>query len=554
MTQAASSIQPSQEKHAVVCDVTKAVLEEWCTQFPDSALLTSLQELVSTASTWTTLPSGRLVEIAYGVIIAGIHAHPDATSNALSEALKTIGPEGYASGDQMNYLIRIPSALSPFWTADLLEKSLADRNIQGISWPVLEDMIQQKTFDRWVCVASGTQPVPGNDACFTDVVGVYGPAGDLEPSGDYSDRPLLALRVQAVHPDTVLVEKKSPTEGQAGENIYGETVIGPKGIDYDFLPWEGARLSPEGDRLIAGMEGFALVESGHLVVTDGRVLDSGSISGDRPVQFSHSIRIQDELNTETPIESSGYVILEKEVRQASIQAGKSILSRGAIQAQPSVELSAKTNIVVQSLLNVHAVAQGSVYCNGPLVDSNVEARRVWCGGEDAAIRGGRIQAWDDVHADVLGAAEGIKTEIIIAEEQKTLKSRQRDLRIRMDDRKTQINKLSAALSKLPEELIQLHEKAQKLRMSVLNLKKEVKQIARSLRTITLQLQAGRDAPRTVRARAKIYPGVTVRIFGKPFVVDETLGPTCITWADGDIVCLPYQERSWSDGLGGSTLW
>lgn len=551
MADTVQGAKQAQSGTQAICSSLREVLAEWSSEEPASALLPELDKVSTHLQEWSTaLPLPRLKEIVREMVHLALQTHPQLPLEKLRNLMESVGPDGYPSGDRMMYQILIPKPLQQAWTPQTLQNYLESCiGLQGILKAEVEAIWSRSLFSRWVCVAKGTQPVPGADAILTDEAGVYGKKGELEPFGEYADSPHLALNFCPVEAETVVIRKQRAQEGTPGTDVYGETVSGPMGINHEFLPYKNLVLSPDGSTLQAREPGFAFVERGVLETTDATVVNADTLTLEAPCEVPNSVGLKGTVTDGKQLKSGGMLFLHDDTAHADLSARRSIVSRGTIGRGAPCVLTAGGDVIARSLVATTVTAEGSVYIIGPVSDCSIQARRVWCRGESAVLKGGTIRAWDDVCADELGADPAVKTEIVLGSERTELQQENAATLSRIEERKVQISKVSAALSRLPKELIQLHQKAHQLRLSLLNLKKELNLLRKRQQKLVQMIQKGKDASRTVRARCRVYPGVSIRICGFTHIVEETLGPTCFTLVERDIVSMPFYEREWTDGFG-----
>lgn len=443
----------------------------------------------------------------------------------VSDVNLMLGPELFISQDRMVCLAHIPAILQDYWTAESLREALAQKEItNGIQDEAIEQIFANQQFDQWVVVAKGSPPVPGKDAVLEDPLGLLSAQSAAERSTskgtiDHRDR----LRFQLVKPETVLFQKTPAEPGDAGKDVYGQMAPSPLGVDVEMPTVENAQTSEDGLTITAGIKGCVYVDEGKVKVAETFVIDSDVNYQVGDIDTPVNVFVRGGVLPDFTVRSGGEICVEGVIEACQVESKGSLICRGGIEGKNKHQITSGKDLFSKYIKNGNVFARRSLLVNGNIVQSNVTAARVKCEGEGAAITGGRIEASDDVCADMLGSDLEVKTEIILGEELPRLQKRQQAL-------EEKLQSLSAPASN-GGDATQAQSESE-----------TPEAIQAELEQVKQEIEVSKNANRMVRARKAIYPGVLIRIQGKTLQVRKTMGPSTIQLAKGKLVTLPFVER------------
>ncbi len=275
-------------------------------------------------------------------------------------------------------------------TVDKLKDALFDKGIvKGIvTDEMIEGFIKSSGFKtKSFRAAKGIVPIQGKNAKLEFFFNTdYLQAGGLSENGaiDFKDRG----EIPHVEEGTVLAEKTPMVESRTGQNIYGDEIGTIPGEDILLKIGKGAKLSEDGFKVIAAVNGFPKYTlSGHVFVhqeyaTEGDVdYETGHIQYDGNVNIKGRIKSGFKVsgNNITAVELDGGILTaDGDVNiTGGINEGK-IYSRGNVYARfiHKSEIICMGNVVVEKeIVDSQVESSGScVVQNGKLISSNISSK------------------------------------------------------------------------------------------------------------------------------------------------------------------------------------
>jgi hypothetical protein len=234
---------------------------------------------------------------------------------------------------------------------------------------------------------------------------------------------------------------------------------------------------------------------------DGAVLIKGSVS-DFTVKASRDIEINGNVG------------------KAVIEAGGHLFIKGGIQGKGEAQIKAGRDLATKFIENANVMSDGSIYVNGHVMNSTVEARlSVIADGKRAHIVGGRIMAYDRIQADSLGSRDNVTTKIEMVSpvlQKKWEDEQKKVLEPQIMTAYDMLKKLKDALAKLEEKREQqggmLLPKEQafydRLGEERNRAQEELEKKLANLETIKKGMDAFR---KEVRVLGTVYVGVSIQI-------------------------------------------
>lgn len=266
---------------------------------------------------------------------------------------------------------------------------------------------------RQVVVARGRAPVPGEDAAVEYHELLQTPSGYPQIRDDGTADFFALNMVRNVQEGMVLATRRPPGKGQVGTDVLGRTLPAADGRDVRLRAGTGARLSPDGQSVLAAMEGHASVDAqGEIRVSPVFVVEGDVDYSTGNIDFVGTVVIRGDLSPGFAVKAGQNVEVHGGVMGGIIEAGGDVMvrygiiggGRGEVTAGGKVqcrfveggEIRAGTDVaVVEGILNARVSAVGKVSVSG----------------SRGSIIGGRIRARTEVSARVLGSPAGTPTEI-----------------------------------------------------------------------------------------------------------------------------------------------
>ena len=244
--------------------------------------------------------------------------------------------------------------------------------------------------------AKGIEPVKGKNAkieYFFDTD--YLKAGGVSASGkiDFKDRGI----IPQVEKGTVLAEKTPLKESFSGKTIFNKELVINKVQDIKLRYGQGAKLSEDGLKILATVNGSPKLTWAGLVVVNKEYVTKGDVNYQTGhVKYDGNIKIKGCIKD--GFEVRGNDITAQEIEGGIIHAeGNLNITNGINEAK----IYAKGNVYTKFIHNSKIVCMGNIYITKEIVDSEIETSGA-CLTKDGKIISCKITAKMGVFAKQLG--------------------------------------------------------------------------------------------------------------------------------------------------------
>ncbi|MBI1387366.1 MAG: DUF342 domain-containing protein [bacterium] len=499
-----------------------------------------------------SLPESRqqesLVSLLQQLAPAFVSASDEATAkNILNQAVCMIGADIEISADKMSAFLFIPSSLGPYWTPETLLQALNDAGVtNGVDIKAVHALLKDKKFDKRVRVARGGPPIAGKDASLVDPMGLMKHVNfvgmEIGTRVDFKEKTFYS----AVKKGEILLRKIPADPGKPGADVHGDSIPSIPGVDISFPQNTNCALSKDGLELAAAVDGCAYMNGTTLNVSPSININGNVDYKSGNVKTAVAVQVTGDVLSEFSIASDAEIAVGGIIEGAKVNARQSLLCKRGIEGKDKAFIVSGGDVQCQYIKNATVQAERKIVAQGEIMQSHVKARRVHCEGEDGAIIGGRVLAWEDVCAKTIGSELGVRTEIILGEELPELHEQAGRLEKMLQDKNEQMEKLKEMRKKFPPNASEEDEKFRIFMENYNKTESELQSLEARTSKAKADLHASESALRTVRAEKTIYPGVIIRILGKGMEIRKPTGPTTITFADGKLTPSPYQERVFDD--------
>ena len=279
------------------------------------------------------------------------------------------GMELTVSADKMEAYVtktdEFDDTLTPEDMINALEEHFIVRGVVGED--LIRGFIQSRGFKKkGFLVAKGTAPVKGRDAAieyFFDTDHLK--AGNIDEEGniDFKDRG----EIPQVNQETVLVEKTPMKESAGGINIYGEEISVPPAADIKFKYDKGVKLSEDGLKILAAVNGFPRLSWAGAVSVD----EEYTIRGDVDYETGH-IDYRGSINIKGCIKSgfrvTGHDIRAQEIEGGIVNAEGNITIAGVVN---EARIYARGNVQANFIHKSNITCLGTVNVSKEIVDSKI---------------------------------------------------------------------------------------------------------------------------------------------------------------------------------------
>ncbi|WP_312643822.1 FapA family protein [Hydrogenoanaerobacterium sp.] len=421
-------------------------------------------------------------------------------------------------------------------THEMLTDALSKNGIvYGINQDRLNDIAENKLYNRLYRIAEGTPAIDGKDGGIKD----YFPrerklnfATREDGSIDFKSLNL----IQIIKKDTLICELIPPIDPIDGSDVLGNPFNGKKGKVATLPRGENTVLSEDKTQLLAGCEGNLVFSRERFQVQKTFEVAGNVDNAVGNIDFSGDVIVRGDVFEGFVIKSQGNVTITGMVEGASIYAkgnisiskGMNGMRKGVLESQKSItskflencEIKAKGKIQAESIIN------STVFCEDELIVS----------GKKGAIIGGSFTVYKEIKAKVVGAPSNIPTAIMLGVTPDLIKERNKlakeieNLKNLDSDIEKNIMYLETLAGKMPltaERVKQLNQ---------FKIQRPLNQLKQSQLTQRLQ-EINEIADNVGKSRlicGTIYPCTQITI-GKITTTVQNMASNCIySMSDGEI--------------------
>jgi len=469
-------------------------------------------------------------------------------ASLLGQAAICLGPSLMVSPDSLTASVKIHSDFASLWTPARLLSSLQRAGIaHGIDNGAIDRLFNERLFDQWIRVAVGTSPGLGNDAEILDCMNL---SSSSQTQQNNAKSPKLSSNdrfFELVKRAQTILKKTVSSEGEGGKDVYGREIAGVAGMDLNLPEISHCVQSSDGLEIRSKVDGCAYCENGVYRVEPAVVIEGNVDNESNDIQSNLAVVVKRDVLSGFSVHSNLDVAVYGVIEGAEVKAGGSLFCRGGIVGGEKSSIQVKKNVYAKHISNACVEAGGSVAIKGELIQSTVTAKSVLLTGAKGQIIGGETNVFEDVRAHILGSESSVKTLIQIDDRSPRLQEEADKVKQGLRERQLRYKKMDL----LKQSLIQTcrektlsaeeNNKLKSVQLSALKLAKEIKILEKKLENINQTILDAEASTPVVLARAKIYPGTIVRIWGKTLTVNEEMGPTVVLFIDGNLMTESFQE-------------
>ncbi len=446
------------------------------------------------------------------------------------------------SSDAMEARVRItpPAGAGAPPSEASLVAALREKGIVAPPDPeALKLLLEHRRYNEEIVVARGTPPEHGEDSSVKWMVGAEAKRGTQVVREDGSVDFRKVYELNNVRAQALLGVLVPATPGKPGRDLLGREIPARPGREKAPRPGKNVRLSPEGDRLYAEIDGQFTRESGV-----GSVLPVFEVPGDLDlktgdVDFYGTVMIHGHVLDGFTVKAGGNVFVMGTVGEARIVAGGQVIVGAGFLGKTKGSITAGSDVLLKFAEGGRIEAGENLIADNAVMNCQVRSGgRVEVKAGKGQIVGGHIQARDEVVAKNIGTAVGTKTYITVGVD---IVSKER-----LDRLAAQVKEVEANLDRLVRSRNHLRAQEQRgipLTREQQELLERLDRAAGGLEGRLEELAAEREAVEAevakrrrgaVRSEGSIFPGVHVTIRGVQYHVKDELRASSLL-LDGDEV-------------------
>ncbi len=466
------------------------------------------------------------------IVIAKLASDPDHSSNCRVE----ITP------DQMKAFVKItpprPRGLH-LRVADVIAALRSYGIVNGFKEKEIEQFLLEDRYMESFLAAEAEGPKHGANARIDYKVDLnknrWHVAEDASGKVDFKNLDL----VENVTVGQVLAEKIPPSKGRPGRTLFDNFVPARDGKDIRMRNGKGAILSEDGNRIIAEVNGQAVIKDNRIAVDPVYLIvsDVGPKTGN--IDFLGSVVVDGSILDNYEIKAGGTITIGGSIQKAVIQADADVIVRGGIQGGRIH--SKEGSVYAKFIQNAIVSAKEKVEAAEGILHSNIEVEgQIFCRGKRAQVTGGQLRAQKGIRAKIIGSQAHTTTEINVGtdpsllaeyeEVQNSLKENKKKL----DDIHKAIITLQSRKKSTPSSFDKAHEELLQENLSLIqSLKNDEKGYKQKNDDLEQLLQTSAIEGK-VHAEKQIMPGVNISIRDAHLNISESYQQVTFSYEKGRI--------------------
>lgn len=414
-----------------------------------------------------------------------------------------------------------PTYASEVPTQAHIEELIAKANLSFGLRPEIASQAIQLGYLEKTLIAQGEPPVQGHSAWLEYLLEERrrGPAERSDGSVDFRE---LQLH-RSVQAGTPLIRKHPAVPGEAGINIYNQSIPPQNVNDCKLLEGPGTALaSDDSCLLIATRDGMPVkMASSCRVESVLELAEVGVSTGN--IRFDGSIVINGGIQKGYSVEAGGDIIVHGTVEDVILRAGGNLYLHAPVYGGSQTFLQSKYQ------LQGHFIQQARIECGGDLLIQEALMHcntrvvgKVMIGNDQGRglLNGGELHGTYFIHAKVLGSASSTSTQLALGTHPhleahlSELESQQAVVRQQMQENIKNMIYLRTQGATQSERMQALEAERSRLMFASNTLTDEVQFLKDSLK------QAESSKTCLIRVTDSIHPGVKVHLSGAMRIFDQ----------------------------------
>jgi len=399
--------------------------------------------------------------------------------------------------------------------------------IHGLNLKAIERYAERGRFGETLQVAKGTYPVSGQGGRLEYSINI---SAEQNPKIDSNKFESIQSKIQTqyVKKGDPLVKKLPPEAGRDGKTVTGKTIKPTIGKEIFLRAGRNSYFCDEEQtQLCAAIDGVASIQGGTVHVDGTQLINSNVDKTTGNISFPGNVVILRDVKNGMIVRAGGNIEVNGNVEDALLDASGDIKIKGAFVGEGKGEAYAGGDVHVRKVIQQKIKAGKSVFIHDLARNAKVEAGELISATYyDGIIEGGHLKAHWNVVANVLGNADQTKTTVELATKASTnlisneIGKKLGTMKTQLDDCKSEIRILESLHSGgVPDpqaihKIRDLHSRIAQLKFDIGSLEKEEADIEKKMQVM--------GHPGTIQVRAKLYPGVTIKIDKSKLEIEEAI--------------------------------
>ena len=287
----------------------------------------------------------------------------------------------------------------------------------GVNLEMIGKMVESKVVDRRVKVATGKEPLQGEDGKAIFHFKTYVEMKPKVLSDGSVDFHNLKLS-QNVKAGDVIAERTLPTEGIPGMDVLGDLLPAENGTEAPLIIDENTKFQDEKQLvIIAKVDGNVKLKRGNMVVVNTVFhvkKDVDYSTGNLDVVGD--VFVSGDVISGFRIKASGSIVINGLVEDAQIDCGGDVLVRKGFIGTGKGIISADGSVMVKFVDNQTVKAGGDIHIGVEAVHAQLSAdKSIYMTKGKGTLVGGEARAGESVEINIIGTDQHTRTFVLVAE-------------------------------------------------------------------------------------------------------------------------------------------
>ena len=283
----------------------------------------------------------------------------------------------------------------------------------GVDDEALKNFLEAKDYGEPHLIATGTQPIDGEDGKLIFHFSTDERTGRPKEIGggrvDYRTLDLFEPTTEG----QLLVTRTLATEGMPGMSVKGREFKQRPGKECNMPRGKNVDVNPDRTEMHSMCAGMVQFLGGNVTVSNIYKINGDCDLSVGNIDFDGSVQITGSVRSGSIIKATGGISIGGVVEGATIIAGGNIEMKSGMQGSDKGKVEAAGSITALYIERGRAVADGSITVD-VCIHSNIETGGTFTAkGKRGAIIGGRVGAAGNVIANYIGAISNTRTEIVV---------------------------------------------------------------------------------------------------------------------------------------------
>jgi uncharacterized protein len=296
-------------------------------------------------------------------------------------------------------------------TKEALYDALKEKNvIFGIKDDVINNIVENKIYEREMLIAVGVQPIDGESAKLDyhfDTNSETTLVEDDEGKINYHELSL----IKNVTDGQILVTMTPATDGIPGKNVLGEAVKQKEGKKVLMPKGKNVTISEDGLNIISSISGEVKIIDNKVHVFSLYTVPINVDNSTGNIRFIGKVVVKGNVLTGFSIEAEGDVEVFGVVEGAKIVSKGNIILHRGIQGMNKGELICDGDLVAKFIENSTLDVKGNIHSDAIMHSHVICGKKLEAAGRKGLIVGGNFKVSDEIKAKVIGSPMATLTEL-----------------------------------------------------------------------------------------------------------------------------------------------